>query len=740
MTSAYVFDPQIQEELNEEWSLVVIQGTRVKAAIALTMANGTPAESWDAPFTSCKERDRITQAISTRTGVDENAVKEAFGKLFGLVNIQIRQMEKEKPEKQDGSSRVPISALTEALQKSYTEKFLYDTDRGLWLRYEGRTAGGIVVPGIWTEVCDEEMYDTIRRDLAPLQKDGFSWNTLKGTENMLRAAMHTAGVAEPQGILPLRNGVLDIQKMQLLDHSPSWRLDWALPYDYDPKATCEPFIEWLSYAMDKNQDATDVILAYMKAVLQGRMDLQRFVELIGEGGTGKGTLMRTCIALVDFRNTMVTELKHLETNRFETSNLPGKRLLLISDSERFGGEVSMLKGIVGQDPVRSERKHGKQTTFFPRCLVLVAANQEIQSSDYTSGFERRRITIQFNKRPDKSESLLEFEQDKPVGKFAPILPGILNLILSIKDDDVVKRIKYTHQYAPGLRAAWAKMLTETNPLADWCDTFLVYEKGKTTYIGRLDLADEFEGTRYKNEDKWLYPNYVRHMEGTKHKPLSLTRFSSSLESFCRSQLKLDDVVRQARDENGRAFCSIRFRNKDDSLEGIIAQAMALQAKRLADDPDSGQSSQMSDTVDFDDSDDFSNTHIDREKESRDDSDTSRSFYPIDTVDFDDSDGYLNISDWSSTDNDVKKHEVEKCIGNNKTPEKSSKSSKPSGKHEFTALTQKQPVRKPENPSNRPNCCPECNSLRIELVSGRDNATSYYWCLNCGVKSPLGTPV
>ncbi len=146
----------------------------------------------------------------------------------------------------------------------------------------------------------------------------------------------------------------------------------------------------------------EVLRAYLKAVVEGRVELQIFLECLGPGGTGKGTFQRLAMALVGYENVFVTELKRLENNRFETSNILGKRLIVITDSERYGGDVSVLKAITGQDPVRAEKKYDRrQCSIVAEGMVLIVANEPIQSSDYMSGFVRRRLTISFVHEPSQ---------------------------------------------------------------------------------------------------------------------------------------------------------------------------------------------------------------------------------------------------------------------------------------------------------------------------------------------------
>jgi hypothetical protein len=41
---------------------------------------------------------------------------------------------------------------------------------------------------------------------------------------------------------------------------------------------------------------------------------------MGSGGTGKGTFMRVATALVGTHNSVTTNLKEMEENKFETAN------------------------------------------------------------------------------------------------------------------------------------------------------------------------------------------------------------------------------------------------------------------------------------------------------------------------------------------------------------------------------------------------------------------------------------
>ena len=62
-------------------------------------------------------------------------------------------------------------------------------------------------------------------------------------------------------------------------------------------------LRWLHEVIRGAHDLVQTLRAYAKAVCTGRVDLQRYLELLGPGGTGKGMLCQAAMALVGLENT-----------------------------------------------------------------------------------------------------------------------------------------------------------------------------------------------------------------------------------------------------------------------------------------------------------------------------------------------------------------------------------------------------------------------------------------------------
>ncbi len=301
--------------------------------------------------------------------------------------------------------------------------------------------------------------------------------TIAGTSSPASSICWADGLAKPltletPGWLPFRNGALHLETMTLHAHSPDRPFTWQLPHHYDPQATCPKTQAWLHETVGGAHDQVQVLRAYAKAVVTRRVDLQRYLETIGPGGTGKGTYTRLLQALVGSENTFATELKHLEANRFELSNLRGKVLLMITDAERYSGPVNALKAITGQDFVRMEEKFKAQRTEIAPVMVVVAANEPIQSADYTSGLERRRLSMYFRHRPTTPRDLLSWKDGAWHGELAPEIPGVLNWVLALPDALMEALLQQTTALVPSLQETWAYSLVDTNPLAEWANQAL----------------------------------------------------------------------------------------------------------------------------------------------------------------------------------------------------------------------------------------------------------------------------
>lgn len=440
-------------------------------------------------------------------------------------------------------------------------------------------------PALW--VYEEGVYvrDEGRINRACLTLLGPEWTSRRRDEAIAytQDAQRLHAWQEGQSrYLNVKNGLYDLKHGMLGDHTPSHFSTVQLPLSYDEDARCPGILAWFKEVTQGDDAMLHVLRAYLKAIVQGATTIQRILELVGPGGSGKGTYFRLAQALVGLDNTLVTELKHLETSRFELANVRWKRLICVTDADRYGGSITNLKALTGGDVLRMEEKfvqgHQDQTADG---LVLIAANEEVQSSDYTSGLGRRRLTLYFTHVPSVPRNLLSIHGRTFSGEFVAELPGLLNWVLAMPDATMYELLSLEHQYrTPALRAQWVQTLLATNPLAEWAHGHLILDAHASINVGvaeKVDitttqhdpLAQKSTSTRetyYKNEESWLYPNYVVHLHQVGSKPMAFKRFAAALHDFLTQQLRAESVSHTV-DRYGSRFHGVRLRTAQDDAQG-----------------------------------------------------------------------------------------------------------------------------------------------------------------------------
>lgn len=443
----------------------------------------------------------------------------------------------------------------------------YDSVTQHWLQYGGNC---------WNVVADLEagciVEDWLRAGLA--DGEGYSHRYLVETEALVKRRVTTKGFDDNQRLIPFTNSVLDLDTDKLLPHSPDLKNLWCLPFDYDPAATCEPVIAWLKQCVNGDELQVELLRAYLKAVITGRYDLQRYLEIIGPGGSGKGTFQRLCTNLVGNHNVHVTELKYLENSPFEPARLRGKRLCVITDAEKYSGDVSILKAMTGCDDLRFEEKHKQGGGSFKfKGLVLIGANQAIGSSDLTSGLQRRRITVRFDNQ------IAPGDRRDMESEFQPYLSGVIAWALAMPDDRMKALLVETDTHVPAVAQFNLETLRQVNPLAAWAYDYLVPDPTAETPVGvkklitRSVTRDSGEvgthtETYVNNSDQWLYASYCQwHRDnGGGSKEISSRNFTGYLKDLLCNQWKWTGVEKLDRaGAKLSRFKGVRLRTEHDCI-------------------------------------------------------------------------------------------------------------------------------------------------------------------------------
>ena len=478
---------------------------------------------------------------------------------------QKQQQEKKEEKKKSTSRNLSSDLIANALIKDFKGDVVYSQARDAFFYY------GYVSPGLWSQLTDNEMRGVIRDKLESMRKglvpDGYSMRLINDVIDQFRISIYFDDWYESNDLLLFTNGILDVDTRELLPFSRELYITQQLPYDYDPGATCEPIIKWLKHAQNNSWERVQVLRAWLRAVLLSKSEIQKFVEIVGPGKSGKSTYSNLAHALVGDDNAMISSLEHLEKNRFETANLYRKKLLLFNDVERYGGSVSVLKAITGRDLIRNERKFqaGSQKPFKFNGLVMITANEPIQTTDPTSGLARRRLTIPFD-RPFSGSSaeqrtLIDMDdRGRPFGDFAPLIPGLVNWVLDMSEAEMREYLMETNKKVDFFARHHRDQILKSNQIMDWMEHCVVFDPGVSAAVGLAKRSVGGSTNIYMGWDTQLYASYCEFASASNSNILGRTRFETLLMDVCVHQLGLN--VYKFKDRRGMRVVNIACRASD----------------------------------------------------------------------------------------------------------------------------------------------------------------------------------
>jgi P4 family phage/plasmid primase-like protien len=349
--------------------------------------------------------------------------------------------------------------------------------------------------------------------------------------------------ADNTKFIPFKNGVLDVETMQLLPHDPSYGFRWQMPRDYsvisDGWVNIDKFLNEFS---NQNQSLKNVLLAFCNATLMGRSDLQKFLFLSGSGGNGKGVFMNLLKSLVGEDNTRTTSLASLNDNRFEAANIKNKRLVLCPDEDRKPDSLTVFKSATGGDNISCEFK-GKQSIDFQfGGIFVIAANQAIFRGENHEAMKRRKVDFPCKHRPTTKDHNL-------VKKLILELPMFTTYILSLDPDWVESTIRESGTI-PAIAELARDMSIREDSVAAYFHRRLIYDPNESTKSGLM------------------YKDYQSYCQDSNIKPLSANTFPGRLEELCRDSMGLS--VSKKETKSGNIFKGLRIATILDEIDEVEA--------------------------------------------------------------------------------------------------------------------------------------------------------------------------
>lgn len=224
----------------------------------------------------------------------------------------------------------------------------------------------------------------------------------------------------------VENGVIDLETMELLPHSPDRWFVNKLPVRYDPNADCPAIKQFLSEVLrPEDIPLMEEIIGWPLREYEYRP--HKAVMLYGKGRNGKGTVLRLIEALYGSDNVAHVSLDQLSNSRFAAVQLVDKMVNLFGDTHaKDMSDTAVFKCATGEDTFLVEEKFKQPFNYRNHAKMIFAANKLPKTPDDTDGFYSRWIIVEFPNqiKPEKMDHGLIEKLTTPEE-----LSGLLNLAL-----------------------------------------------------------------------------------------------------------------------------------------------------------------------------------------------------------------------------------------------------------------------------------------------------------------------
>jgi putative DNA primase/helicase len=266
-------------------------------------------------------------------------------------------------------------------------------------------------------------------------------------------------------LLPVLNGLLDLETRKLSPHSADFLSAVQIPVKFDADARCPAWDKFISEVFPSDSEA--IAWEIVAWLMTPDTSIQKAILLLGDGANGKSTYLRGVIAFIGKRNTTNVSLQKLENDRFSVARLIGRLANICPDLPSTDlTSTSVFKAITGGNPLMAEYKFKDSFEFVPFSRLVFSANHPPKSQDASPAFFRRWIVVPFERTfVDGAPETIPSDKLDAILSDPAELSGVLNKAL-----DAIAAIRTQGlSVSDSSQCAADEFRKATDPLAVWLD-------------------------------------------------------------------------------------------------------------------------------------------------------------------------------------------------------------------------------------------------------------------------------
>jgi P4 family phage/plasmid primase-like protien len=279
--------------------------------------------------------------------------------------------------------------------------------------------------GWWPVVPDEQVKREVKAIVEDAEGEGVELtaylvnqvNELVGIERYTDAETWDAETS----LLVCKNGTLNLETRELLEHDPEHYATSAVDYEYDPAADCPTFQYVIRSTMAHAEAFLQEFAGYC---LTTDTSHETALWLHGEPGGGKSTVLEGLETMLGERCGTLG-IARIEKSRFGLAAILGKTLLIASDQPAgYITASNILNNLISGETLQVERKFRDAVDVRPKAKIAWSMNDlPTVKGGGTSGLFRRVEVV-------KCGTVPESERDPEVKELVrQEAAGILNWAL-----------------------------------------------------------------------------------------------------------------------------------------------------------------------------------------------------------------------------------------------------------------------------------------------------------------------
>ncbi|MBL7995814.1 hypothetical protein JNM05_10640 [bacterium] len=157
-----------------------------------------------------------------------------------------------------------------------SEYWIYDEKRGVWVVVEAYRINNQIAQ-LFSDYCPTKVSSAKLRDIRTRLLDLVRENFIMPNET----------VSTQPVSLNFTNGLYLIRSDGFIKHTRFSYSMYQIPWAFDRKAECPNWIEFLRFVTNDNDDLMRLLRCFFAYVLSDRIDLQYYLHILGQPGTGK---------------------------------------------------------------------------------------------------------------------------------------------------------------------------------------------------------------------------------------------------------------------------------------------------------------------------------------------------------------------------------------------------------------------------------------------------------------------